>query len=89
MGAGLDDSALNVDGEGIHLPEEQGSEAVPAAVYGRTVGAGIGEGEGSRRIWRIEDIERFPANIDASFEGVATMDESESVEEFSDGGGEV
>ena len=79
---------LDVDGEGVDLPQQQRCQRVAAAGDGRTVAAGGGEGERSGGVRWIEHVQSFAPYVGSELDGVAAAHQRESIQEFRDGGGE-
>src|SRR5262249_52169982 len=85
----LDHVFLNVDGEGVYLPEEQRRQGIAAARYRGAVGPGGGEGKGAGGVGRVQHIQSLAAKIDSEFPGMPAAHQREGVHEFRDGSGEV
>ncbi len=89
MRARLNHSLLDVDGECVHLPQQQRGHCISASSDRRAVRAGCTEGERSRGIGRIHHIQRFSPDIRSELNRVPPTHQRECVQVLGDRGAEI
>src|SRR4029077_10297088 len=85
----LDLGLLEVDREGLHLPEEEAGERRASARDARQVAADRVEGERPGGRWRLDDVESFPPPVPSRLDRVPRLDPRERVGYLGDTGVEV
>ena len=81
MGAFLKRPILNVDAERIHLAQQERSQSIPAGACGR-IRAGCGEGVGTGRVRRIDDVESLAPEVRSELERVPSANHREGIQEL-------
>src|SRR5581483_582208 len=61
--ARADDLALQINGELLHLSQQKAGQSIARAAHARLIGEQLREGEDTRRVRRLQDVEPLPAEV--------------------------